>query len=159
MLLDAPRWQQRLFLAAYFGAELSTPRALAEHGANFTMPTLSLNKREGFVASGQRFLEQIAAMLAGFGVETKPIAQRAEQVNTDGVRSQRLRLVISSQPDNLINLWSRVGFEYNQKRQQARPAGGGIPQAQTGRGGPARPSRRAGCRHAGGGSGAAAHLR
>lgn len=118
-LLDAPRWQQRLFLAAYFGAELATPQALAEHGANFTMPTLSLNKREGFVASGQRFLEQIAAMLAGFGVESKSIAQRSEQLNKDGVRSQRLRLVISSQPDTLIALWSRVGFEYNLKRQQA----------------------------------------
>jgi len=115
-LFAAPRWQQRLFLSALFGAELSSPTAFAEHGTNFYTPTLSLNKREGYVESGQAFLEDIAALLAGFGVETRTISRREEQVNADGTHSIRLRLILSSQPENLIRLWGQVGFEYNRRR-------------------------------------------
>ena len=117
-LMDAPLWHQRLFLAALFGAELTTPRVVTDHGYNFTAPALSLNKRAGFVASGRHFLEQVARMLEGFGVETTAVSQRAEQIKADGVQSHRLRLALSSQPASLINLWSRIGFEYNHKRQQ-----------------------------------------
>ncbi|NOX60507.1 MAG: RNA-splicing ligase RtcB [Chloroflexi bacterium] len=116
-LFSLPRWQQRLFLAALFGAELTAPSAIEQHNHNFTTPVLSLNKREGFVESGVRFLEGISRLLAGFGVETKTISRGEEQVNVDGARSHRLRLILSSQPESLINLWGRVGFEYNRKRQ------------------------------------------
>ncbi|MCB0254784.1 MAG: intein-containing RctB family protein [Anaerolineae bacterium] len=118
-LLVAPRWHQRLFLAAYFGAELTIPRAFDEQNYNFPMPVLSLNKRAGFVASGRHFLEQIAEMLDGFGVETRPVSQRAEQLNSDDVRSHRLRLMFSSRPESLVNLWGSIGFDYNRKRQRA----------------------------------------
>ncbi len=115
-LFEAPRWQQRLFLAAFFGAELSAPATFQAHGANFYTPVLSMNKREGFVESGQAFLEDVARLLTGFGVDVKTISRRMEQINKDGSRSVRLRLVLSSKPDSLINLWGRVGFEYNRER-------------------------------------------
>ncbi|NBD35299.1 MAG: RNA-splicing ligase RtcB, partial [Chloroflexi bacterium] len=115
-LLEAPRWQQRLFLAAFFGAELSAPATFDEHGTNFYTPVLSMNKRERFVESGYSFMNDVSQMLDGFGVETKTISRRREQVNKDGSRSIRLRLILSSKSDSLINLWGRVGFEYNQKR-------------------------------------------
>ncbi|MFN3762108.1 MAG: RNA-splicing ligase RtcB, partial [Anaerolineae bacterium] len=117
-LFAAPRWQQRLFLAALFGAELSAPATYDAHGANFYTPVLSLNKREGFVESGQAFLEDVARLLEGFGVEVLTISRRTEQTNPDGSRSVRLRLVISSRPENLIRLWGRVGFEYNHRRRR-----------------------------------------
>jgi tRNA-splicing ligase RtcB len=116
-LFAAPLWQQRLFLAAHFGAELTAPRAFVKQNCNFTMPVLSLNKRDGFVESGRQFLQGLAQLLAGFGVETRAISQRVEQTNPDGSRSHRLRLIISSRTESLINLWSRVGFEFNRKRQ------------------------------------------
>jgi len=115
-LFDAPRWLQRLFLAALFGAELSAPATFKKHGTNFYTPILSMNKREGFVESGYTFLADLGRLLAGFGVEVKTISQRAEQVNPDASRSIRLRLVLSSTPESLISLWGKVGFEYNQKR-------------------------------------------
>ncbi len=115
-LFAAPRWQQRLFLAALFGAELSAPATFDAHGTNFYTPILSLNKREGFVESGQAFLEDVARLLEGFGVEVLTISRRTEQTNPDGSRSVRLRLVISSRPETLIRLWGRVGFEYNHRR-------------------------------------------
>lgn len=115
-LFAAPRWQQRLFLAGLFGAELSAPATYDAHGTNFYTPVLSLNKREEFAESGQAFLEGIARLLEGFGVETLTISRRTEQTNPDGSRSIRMRLVLSSRPENLIRLWSRVGFEYNRRR-------------------------------------------
>jgi tRNA-splicing ligase RtcB len=115
-LFQTPLWQQRLFLAAYFGAELSSPRAFEERNHNFMPPMLSLNKRAGFLESGRRFLESLSHLLANFGVTAKKISQREEQTNVDGSKSVRLRLVLSSETESLLNLWGRVGFEYNRKR-------------------------------------------
>lgn len=117
-LFDVPRWQQRLFLAALFGAESSAPKAFADRGYNFYAPVLSLNKRRAFVESGQEFLQDLSDLLQNFGVETKTISRRTEQTNLDGKRSVRLRLILSSQPEALINLWGRIGFEFNRKRQR-----------------------------------------
>jgi tRNA-splicing ligase RtcB len=115
-LFDAPLWQQRLFLAAFFGAELLSPRAFEERNYNFTPPVLSLNKRESYLESGRTFLEGISRLLDGFGVKTNTISQRQEQTNADGSRSHRLRLILSSQTESLLNLWGCIGFEYNRKR-------------------------------------------
>jgi tRNA-splicing ligase RtcB len=115
-LFNVPRWQQRLFLAAFFGAELSTPMVLTERNTSFYTPMLSMNKREGYVESGRAFLADVGRLLRRFGVETKVISQRKEQVNLDASRSVRLRLVLSSKPESLISLWGKVGFEYNRKR-------------------------------------------
>lgn len=112
----APRWHQRLFLAGFFGAELSTPATVPGHGTCFTMPALCQNRRPGKVESGVAFLEQLATMLHGFGVTAHGIAQREEQTNADGSRSTRLRLELSSKPESLLALWGRVGFEFNAKR-------------------------------------------
>lgn len=115
-LWAAPRWQQRLFLAALFDAGLSAPATYTAHGANFYPPVLSMNQREGYVESGRTFLEDIARLLEGFGVESLTISTRTEQTNPDGSPSVRLRLLLSSRPENLIRLWGRVGFEYNRQR-------------------------------------------
>ncbi len=115
-LEKAPLWQKRLFLAALFGAELSAPQTVSGHAYNLASPVLSLNKRHHTAESGRRFLEDIARWLEEFGVRVRQIAQREEQIRPDGTRATRLRLVIAADPENLIRLWSRVGYEYNRKR-------------------------------------------
>ena len=115
-LFRAPRWQKRLFLAALFGAELTKPKVYTNRKKNFYTPVFALNKREGFVESGRAFLEDIARLLREFGVETKKISTRKEQRNRDGSRSYRLRLILASRRESLLNLWGRVGFEYNAER-------------------------------------------
>ncbi len=115
-IFRAPLWQKRLFLSALFGAELTSPQTLTHHGYNFYAPVLSMNKREGFVDSGREFLEDIARLLEEFGVQTKKISVRREQVNRDSSISYRLRLILSSELESLLNLWSKVGFEYNRER-------------------------------------------
>ena len=115
-LLKAPLWQKRLFLAAFFGAEMSKPGTLTGHGHNFYCPTVCMNKTTEHIASGRKFFEDIAAMLNEFNVSTHEISEREEFVNKDGIVSHRLRLMASNKADNLINLYSRIGFEHNDER-------------------------------------------
>ncbi len=112
----APIWQKRLFLAAYFGAEMTAPQTVKGHGANFTAPVVSLNKRQGYEASGGAFLAQLSEWLAEFGVETQALTSRPEQINADGSQSYRWRLILSADPDNLRLLWQKVGYAYHRER-------------------------------------------
>jgi tRNA-splicing ligase RtcB len=113
-----PLWQQRLFLAAFFGAELTAPRAFDKAGRNFYAPVLGLNKHEEVLESGRGFLLSIARMLERFGVECGKISTRREQTNPDGTVSYRARLMLSSTPESLISLWGEVGFEYNRHKRR-----------------------------------------
>ena len=113
---SAPLWHKRLFLAAHFGAELSKPATVPNHDTVFASPVLSLSKRTATVASGERMLDRLAAWLGEFGVTVQKHGRRYEQLNPDGDRSVRLRLVIANDSQNLIRLWSRIGFEYNRER-------------------------------------------
>jgi len=112
-----PLWMKRLYLAALFGAELSSPGTVTGHHYNFAGPVLSVNKRARAAASGRRFLEHIQAWLHEFQVESALLADRDEYVTKDGSHSIRLRLQISSEPDNLIRLWGRIGYDYHQRKQ------------------------------------------
>jgi tRNA-splicing ligase RtcB (3'-phosphate/5'-hydroxy nucleic acid ligase) len=109
-------WQKRLFLASFFGAELSSPSTVTNHGYNFYSPVLSMNKHEGYVNSGSNFLKQIKILLEDFNVKSSVIRNRKEFVNKKGRVSYRLRLQISSDLDNLLDLWGKIGFEYNKHR-------------------------------------------
>ena len=115
-LEGAPLWHKRLFLAAFFGAELTSPQTVTGHAYNLAAPALSQNKRAANVQSGRLFLEQIAGWLQQFGVLSRPITMREEQINADGSQSLRLRLLLQADSDNLIRLWSEIGYEYNRNR-------------------------------------------
>ncbi|MDP2921475.1 MAG: intein-containing RctB family protein [Candidatus Omnitrophota bacterium] len=125
-LFSAPLWQKRLFLAGFFGAEMSSPKTLTGHGYNFYCPTVSMNKTYGDIENGRKFLEDIGILLSDFGVRTHQISQRKEYVNKEGIVSYRLRLMISSETQNLLKLYSRIGFEYNEKRKFLANAAAGY---------------------------------
>lgn len=113
-LLNAKKWQKRLFLSSFFGAELSSPSTITGHPYNFYCPILSANKSKSNIASGLKFLEQVSKLLQEFNVKSKLIEPREDIVN--GKILTRLRLQISQRNDDLIRLWSNIGFEYNKKK-------------------------------------------
>ena len=114
-LFSLKPWQKRLFMASLFGAELSSPKNVYNY--NFYAPILSMNKSKGFVDNGKVFLKQLSKLLKWFGVDTTKISKRKEYISKNGRTSYRLRLELSSKPKSLINLWSKIGFEYNRHRQ------------------------------------------
>ena len=115
-LKKLPLWQKRLFLAGLFGAELSSPKTLTNHDYNFYCPILSMNKTKNHLDSGKEFLRDISNLLKEFGISTLKISQRESYTNNSGLTSYCLRLILSNQTTDLINLYSKVGFEYNEKR-------------------------------------------
>ncbi|MBU4377141.1 MAG: intein-containing RctB family protein [Candidatus Omnitrophica bacterium] len=117
-IMKAPLWQKRLFLAAFFGAEMSTPKTLTGYGYNFYCPTVSMNKTESIVDNGKDFLKDIEAMLKEFSIVSNAMSCRTEYKCKDNTTSMRLRLQLSNTTENLLNLYSKIGFEYNRKRRR-----------------------------------------
>lgn len=112
----APLWQVRLFLAALFGAELTTPASITGHGTILAQPTLGMNKKPECVASGKRFLERLSQWLTRFGVEKPSILLEPPAHKGIGNGSQRLRLVLTTKIETQVNLYERIGYEYNRRR-------------------------------------------
>lgn len=106
-------WIKRLYLAGFFGAELSSPATHSKTG--FYNPIISQNKNKEHLESGREFLIEIMNLLENLSVNTTKLSQRKECNNKQG-EIYRLRLIISAQEDNLLRLYQNIGFEYNEKR-------------------------------------------
>jgi tRNA-splicing ligase RtcB len=114
-LFALPLWMKRLFLASFFGAELSSPKTLTGHGYNFYSPTLTQMKRASHAKSGMRLLQQIAELLSEFGVGVNKISTDTVHAGKGEV-STRMRLQIDGRAENLVKLWGNIGFEYNTRK-------------------------------------------
>ena len=115
-LFNLRKWQKRLFLSTLFGAELSAPATLTGHGYNFCMPQLGQNKNEAGSDSGAKLLSEIAALIEDFDVKAQ-VTRPEENVHKgiDG-HTNRFRLLVSTEPANLIRFWSMIGYEYNKRK-------------------------------------------
>jgi tRNA-splicing ligase RtcB len=107
----APRWQKRIFLSSFFGAEMNKPQAVNKF--NFYSPAVGVNKILPLKNNGVTFLNALRALLKDLGVKTSKITAEKK---TD--KTLRLRFQISSSAENLINFFSGVGFEYNREKQK-----------------------------------------
>ncbi len=107
---ELPLWMKRLYLAAYFGAEMNKPQTI--NGYNFEQPFISITKIKELEQNGVEFLKDIADMLQEFNVKVLGITRE------DYGDKIRLKLRISTRPRSLINLWSRIGYIYNPIRQR-----------------------------------------
>lgn len=115
-LNKTPLWQKRLFLAAYFGAEMSSPKVMVTNQSNFYMPTISVNKSLENLKSGYYFLNDLKNLLNDFGIATSVVREVDEHIGRTGRKSRRLRLQIMGDNNNLTRLYSQVGFEYNKEK-------------------------------------------
>ena len=114
-LMRASLWQKRLFLAAFFGAELSSPKTL--NGYNFYEPQLNMKKAERFLQNGIAFLDDIRTLLFEFGIESSaPVEVPGYAYDGKNGPTRGVRLKILGNPENLLKLYERVGFEYNRER-------------------------------------------
>lgn len=121
-LKKAPLWQKRLFLASFFGAEMSTPKTMKGNPTTFYMPTLSVNKSKNQAENGYQFLTDIKNLLKEFRIKTTEVV-RVKEKNKGGGEKIRLRLLLDASNENLIRLYSLVNFEYHrQKRYLANVA-------------------------------------
>ena len=116
-LMQAEKWQKRLFLASYFGAELATPRT--NNGHNFSTISLSCSKLVKLQQSAVSFLQDIRELLFSFGIETsEPVP--VEGYRYSGMEGESIGLRISVQPSehNLNLFMSTVGYIYNKRKER-----------------------------------------
>ncbi|MEK6827721.1 MAG: LAGLIDADG family homing endonuclease, partial [Nanoarchaeota archaeon] len=113
-IINSSPWIKRLFLSGLFGAELSKPRTHTKTG--FDCPVYSMNKSSKLLDNARRYCIQIIQLLEEFGIRTDKLIERDDFHNKQGFTS-RIKLQISSNEDNLIKLWSSIGFSYNKKRE------------------------------------------
>jgi len=115
-IFKATLWQKRLFLASLFGCELRVPHRRLNRRGYFDAPVFSMGKREDILENGKEFLNDIRLLLEDFGVKTLYINIRKRHISKKGNVTYLLDLVISPKMENLINLWGKIGFEYNYGR-------------------------------------------
>jgi len=113
-IMKSPLWIKRLFLSGLFGAELSKPRTHTKTG--FDCPVVSVNKNSCLLENARKYCIQLMQLLEQFGVRTDKLIQREDFKNKHGP-THRIKLQISSNEDNLLELWSKIGFSYNKKRE------------------------------------------
>ncbi len=112
-LFASPKWVKRLFLAGLFGAGLSSPKMHSKMG--FSSPIFTHKKNNANVDSGREFAIGVMRMLEDLGVRCTKLSVRNAFRNKH-VPMSTIRLLISTEDDNLLRLWRNVGFEYNKNR-------------------------------------------
>ncbi|MEK6924634.1 MAG: RtcB family protein [Nanoarchaeota archaeon] len=104
---------KRLFLAGFFGAEMSTPKTLSK--TCFFCPTIDQNKIESLSQNARDFLIDLSLLLEEFGINNTKISEIDDFHNKYGEKTKRFRLFVKGEED-MLKLWRNIGFEYNQKR-------------------------------------------
>ncbi|MBI2508079.1 RtcB family protein [Candidatus Woesearchaeota archaeon] len=115
----APLWIKRLYLAGLFGAELNRPCQRKGEPCTFTEPSFSQNKIDSLERENLNFMLEITNLLLEFGVNINKVYKQKVVVNVDSAQTHKLALRISAKPENLINLWSKVGYEYCKDRKES----------------------------------------
>ncbi|MBI5065959.1 RtcB family protein [Candidatus Woesearchaeota archaeon] len=116
-VMKAPKWHKRLFLAAFFGAELAKPKTF--DSSNFYDLQLNMNKSINLKENAIDFLNDIRLLLYDLGIKSR------EPVNVEGNNYEgklgntvSLRFLIPGNPNNLIKFFEEVGYEYNKEKRK-----------------------------------------
>ncbi len=112
-----PNWVKAQYLSGLFSAELSKPSTLNRF--NFYEPVLGMSKDVHLVDNLVVFLTEIRELLYDLGIETG-VPSRVEGYRYTGKKGETIgyRITIHGNPENLIRLWSRVGFVYNREKRE-----------------------------------------
>ena len=111
-LQQAPLWQKRLFLASFFGAEMSKPATINKF--NFRSPTLNINKAISLKKNGAIFLGELKKILKEFDIHSGDIAEIKGLGNAG--KTIGLRFQIDGSSQNLIKFFEIIGFEYHKEK-------------------------------------------
>ena len=116
-IFKAPLWQKRLFLASFFGAELSTPSTLNKY--NFYAPQLNMNKLEEFQDNAVDFLNEIRLLLLDFKVKSSlPVKVGGYTYKGKKGKTTGFRIQILSNPKNYLRFLEKISFEYNREKRK-----------------------------------------
>ncbi len=111
------KWVKQLFLASYFGSEMTKPEPQLSL-KSFRTPYFSLNKKEDLVDSGLEFVNDIRKLLNELDIEMKKVKVLPYCIRKDEKISEKIKVYLSNSTQNLINLYGKIGFEYAEKKEK-----------------------------------------
>ena len=116
-IMRAARWQKRLFLSAFFGAELDKPHT--HNGYNFSTISFSVSKLVSLRQSALGLLKDFREMLFSLGIESaEPIEVGGYQYEGPWGKTTGFRLSIDASEANLKRFFSEVGYSYNSQKER-----------------------------------------
>ncbi|HKZ50080.1 MAG TPA: RtcB family protein [Candidatus Nanoarchaeia archaeon] len=115
---ESPLWIKRLYLAGLFGAELTKPAQRKGEFTSFIEPSFSQNKINSLDIDNMNFILDVINLLSEFGVNTNKIYRQKGVKNSYDEETHKLSLRISTKPENLLNLWGKIGYEYCKERKE-----------------------------------------
>jgi tRNA-splicing ligase RtcB len=127
------KWQKALYLSAFFGAEMSSPKA--QHDKNLYCPKISQNRTKNHRDAGKEFMQQIKQALAELDVQTNQIEEfetvlnsknsvdstELEEFGSDSNQEHemlRFRLGVKNDSKNIIQFFTTIGYRYNLTKQK-----------------------------------------
>jgi len=114
---SSKKWVKQLFLASYFGCEMTKPSPQLSL-KSFRTPYFSLNKREDLVNYGLEFVNDIRKLLNEFDIEMRKVKVIDHCIRKDGKISKKIKVYLSNRTENLIKLYGKIGFEYTIKKEK-----------------------------------------
>jgi tRNA-splicing ligase RtcB len=109
-------WQKRLFVAAYFGGELTKP--ISNNGYNFAMPAFSVSKLETLLDNAFEIVNDIKEILDSLDVKTsEPTLVDGYTYSGKNGTTKAVRLGIESNAENMLKFLSTVGYVYNKEKE------------------------------------------
>ena len=108
-------WQKGLYLSAFFGAEMSSPKAQSRK--NLYCPKISQSKAIEVETSGRKFMKEVKQMLQDTGIQTNKVEEFEAEENQHG-EVKRFRLGIKNDSQNLVNFFQKIGYRYNLEKRK-----------------------------------------
>ncbi|MFC6613864.1 RtcB family protein [Halopenitus salinus] len=108
-------WQRALYLSAFFGAEMSAPDTVSRK--NFYAPSVSHNRTVEVREAGEQFLRDLMRHLNELGIRTNAL-EEVERTETTVGETVRFRFGVSSEAENLIRFFTRVGYRYAERKRR-----------------------------------------
>lgn len=106
----------REFLSGFFGSEMTKPSIDKRNGKIFLQPMLSLNKSKQLLQNALEFAEQLKELLQKFGVKVSHIKIVDGIKRKSGIETKKIKLLVSSRTESLLNLYGSIGFAYCAER-------------------------------------------
>jgi DNA-directed RNA polymerase beta' subunit len=113
-IMNGPKMVKRQFLAGYFGTDMSKPFLDKRTQKRFDRPKFKMSKIDGLTP--YKFFDDLYQLLHEFNIETNYYGTEKGNIRKDGNLTTSYNGSISSEKENLINFYEKIGYAYSKEK-------------------------------------------
>ncbi|MCS4542342.1 MAG: hypothetical protein HY929_08550 [Euryarchaeota archaeon] len=114
-ILESPKYVKKVFLAAYFGSELTIPALRKNCKKLFRELVFKISKIEDKINYADDFIKGIEFLLKEFGISISSISRENGNIRKDGKKTKITIVALCSDLESAINFFGKIGYIYNRK--------------------------------------------